>query len=143
MVVARSASRSVILPLPSSPHWAPTMTTPGTGRILTCAGGGCGAPGASGREAVVFAVHRDHAAVAHLDQSRDRAPADLLDQLRFVEVGGDQDRAFGLVALVDQGVELLEHPVGPFLGAEVIDVEQVHGGEAFEEGEVGVAARLT
>ncbi len=27
--LARSASRSVIFPLPSSPHWAPTMTTPG------------------------------------------------------------------------------------------------------------------
>src|ERR1700728_3757292 len=26
---ARSASRSVILPFPSSPHWAPTMTIPG------------------------------------------------------------------------------------------------------------------
>src|SRR5271155_2415572 len=26
---ARSASRSVIFPLPSSPHWAPTMTIPG------------------------------------------------------------------------------------------------------------------
>src|ERR1700753_3542851 len=66
IVVARSASRSVILPLPSSPHWAPTMTTPGTGWILTVVGGGCGA---LGREAVVFAVHRDHAAVAHLDQT--------------------------------------------------------------------------
>src|SRR5659263_53197 len=27
---AFSASRSVILPLPSSPHWAPTTTVPGT-----------------------------------------------------------------------------------------------------------------
>src|SRR5438270_13591358 len=27
---ARSAIRSVILPLPSSPHWAPTTTSPGT-----------------------------------------------------------------------------------------------------------------
>src|ERR1700691_4048906 len=26
---ARSASRSVIFPFPSSPHWAPTMTIPG------------------------------------------------------------------------------------------------------------------
>src|ERR1700710_1964666 len=89
IVVARSASRSVILPLPSSPHWAPTMTTPGTVWILTCAGGG--------RVAVVFPVHQDHAAGAHLDQSRVRAPADLVDHLRFVEVGCDQDRAFGLL----------------------------------------------
>src|ERR1039458_5905255 len=27
---ARSASRSVTFPLPSSPHWAPTITIPGT-----------------------------------------------------------------------------------------------------------------
>src|ERR1700690_3675047 len=27
---ARSASRSVTFPLPSSPHWAPTITMPGT-----------------------------------------------------------------------------------------------------------------
>ncbi len=30
---ARSASRSVIFPFPSSPHWAPTMTMPGTARV--------------------------------------------------------------------------------------------------------------
>src|ERR1700761_5468763 len=138
IVVARSASRSVILPLPSSPHWAPTMTTPGTVWILTGAGGGCGA---LGREPVVFAVHRDHAAIAHLDQTRDRAPADLLDQLGFVEVGGHEDRSFGLVALVDERVELLQHPVGPFLGAEVVDVEEVHRGQLPEQLHVGVAVR--
>ncbi len=43
IVVARSASRSVILPLPSSPHWAPTMTTPGIGRILTVVAARAGA----------------------------------------------------------------------------------------------------
>src|SRR5919202_6163017 len=33
---ARSASRSVTLPLPSSPHWAPTTTSPGTScRLLS------------------------------------------------------------------------------------------------------------
>src|SRR4249919_1101011 len=35
---ARSASRSVTLPLPSSPHWAPTMTVPGTRLSVGCAG---------------------------------------------------------------------------------------------------------
>ena len=53
----------------------------------------------------------------------------------LVEVGRDQHRALGLVALVDQRVELLQHPVGAFLGAEVVDVEQVDRGEALEEGE--------
>src|ERR1700761_8220221 len=98
MVVARSASRSVILPFPSSPHWAPTMTTPGTVWILTGVGGGCGALGG---QAVIFAVHRDHAPIAHLDQARDGSPADLLDQLGFVEVGRHQHGPLGLVALVD------------------------------------------
>ena len=60
----------------------------------------------------------------------------------LVEVGRDQHRALGLVALVDQGVELLQHPVGAFLGAEVVDVEEVDRGQALEEGEVGVAAGL-
>ena len=45
-----------------------------------------------------------------------------------------------LVALVDQRVELLEHPVGALLGAEVVDVEEVHRGQALEEGEIGVLA---
>ena len=60
----------------------------------------------------------------------------------LVEVGGDQHRALCLVALVDEGVELLQNPVGALLGTEVVDVEQVDGGEALEEGEVGVAAGL-
>ena len=47
-----------------------------------------------------------------------------------------------LVALVDQGVELLEHPVGAFLRTEVVDVEKVDRGEPLEEGGVGVASGL-
>ncbi len=39
-----SASRSVILPLPSSPHWAPTMTIPGIGECSLC--GPAAVPGA-------------------------------------------------------------------------------------------------
>ena len=72
----------------------------------------------------------------------DRAWADLLFQLPLVEVGRYQHRALGLVALVDQRVELLQHPVAALLGAEVVDVEQVDGGEPLEESEIGVTARL-
>ena len=63
----------------------------------------------------VVAEHRN--LVADLGQAGDGAGADLLLQLLVGEVGGDQDRALGLVALVDQGVELLEDPVGAFLGS--------------------------
>ena len=70
-----------------------------------------------------------------------RAPIWVL-QLLVGEVGGHQDRALGLVALVDQRVELLEDPVGALLGAEVVDVEEVDRGQPLEEREVGVAARL-
>ena len=67
-----------------------------------------------------------------------RAPICSSSSLPCVEVGGDQHRALALVALVDQRVELLEHPVGALLGAEVVDVEQVDRGQALEEREVGV-----
>src|SRR6201992_412571 len=150
IVVARSASRSVILPLPSSPHWAPTMTTPGTGWILTGAAGGCGAGcGAGGpaprqgaaRDRPVTAIVAEHRHfVADLGQPRDGPRTDLLLELFVGQIGRDHHRAFGLVALVDQRVELLEHPVGAFLGAEVVDVEEVDRGELVEEGEVVVAA---
>ena len=56
-------------------------------------------------------------------RSAPRAAVDL-------EVGGDEHRAVGRVALVDDRVELLEHPVGALLGAEVVDVQQVDRGQA-------------
>ena len=71
---------------------------------------------------------------AHLVQPRDRALADLLAQLvvgaRFVV---SSDRAAVLVARVDDRVELLEHPRRALLGADVVDVQQVDGGEAVEQ----------
>ena len=42
---ARSASRSVIFPLPSSPHWAPTITIPGI--RVQCRQGVADVPGAA------------------------------------------------------------------------------------------------
>src|SRR6478735_12152669 len=111
---ACSASRSVILPLPSSPHWAPTMTIPGTvrslGRVLE------GGP-------VVRPMDRDR--LAHLLQARHRPLADMLDELVEAEVGRDRHRALGLVARVDDRVELLEHPRARALGADDVDVQQV------------------
>src|SRR3954452_9318510 len=96
---ARSASRSVTLPFPSSPHWAPTMTSPGIAGALWrgCRLGGPVAPvGAEQRHAV-----------ADLAEAGDGAGADLLLELRFGQVGRDEDRPLRLVALVDQRVELL------------------------------------
>src|SRR3954453_9985214 len=132
---ARSASRSVTLPLPSSPHWAPTITSPGIAGALCRFG-------RLGDLAVAAIVAEERHLVADLAQARDRAAADLLLQLLVREVGRDQDRALRLVALVDQRVELLEHPVAAFLGAEVVDVKQVDRGQPLEEGEVGIATGL-
>ena len=137
---ARSASRSVILPLPSSPHWAPTMTTPGmAGELVSRAArgglrlsawradrGGRRRRGAGGRR-------------RSRPGGRPCAAPICSSSSLCVGVAGDQHRALRLVALVDQRVELLEHPVGALLGAEVVDVEQVDRGEPLEEGEVGVA----
>ena len=33
-IVARSASRSTTLPLPSSPHWVPMITIPGISQVI-------------------------------------------------------------------------------------------------------------
>src|SRR4051794_29279202 len=132
---ARSASRSVTFPLPSSPHWAPTMTSPGIAGALC-------RTGRLGDLAVATIGAEKRHLVANLTQSRDRAATDLVLQLLVGKVGRDQHRALRLVALVDQRVELLEHPVAALLGAEVVDVEQVDRGQSLEEGEVGVAAGL-
>ena len=61
-----------------------------------------------------------------------RAPS-RSEQLVGHQVGGRHDRALGLVAGVDDRVELLEHPVGAVLGAEVVDVQQVDRGQPIEE----------
>src|SRR4051812_18094889 len=86
----------------------------------------------------VLAVERDER--AHLLEARHRALADLLDELVAFEVGRDDHRALVLVARVDDRIELLEHPVAGALGADVIDVQQVHRGEAVEELHVGALA---
>src|SRR3954447_26290033 len=136
---ARSASRSVIFPLPSSPHWAPTITVAGIGSSLR------GEPGptadaALGHVAVlapVVAVDRDLA--AHLVQARDGALGDLLAQLLGVDqVRGDDQRPLVLVAGVDDRVQLLEHPFARPLGAEIVYVQEIHPGQAVEETQVGL-----
>src|SRR3954465_465607 len=120
---AFSARRSVILPLPSSPHWAPTMTIdgisdPSLGSVLLQA---------------ATAPH-DWDQLAHLVEPRARPRADLLAQLVDVDqVGGDDHGALLLPALVDDRVELLEHPLGALLGAEIVDVEQVDAAEPLEQ----------
>src|SRR3954447_20584043 len=191
---ALSASRSTTLPFPSSPHWAPTMTSPGMASASVGAW-----PTALGalRHAQVLAPHRqrllaDLAQAGHgpradlAAQPRDgvevgdavdagqltRHPLEPLDDtaqglvvvaravaaagfaqlLRALaqeldrgvgvgvgHVGGDDDRPLVLPALVDDRVELLQHPLGLLLGAEVVEDEHVDGAEPAEEAEVGVA----
>src|SRR3954465_15609569 len=108
---ARSASRSVTFPFPSSPHWAPTTTKPGIGPL-------------SVRQPLIRS--HDGNGGAHLGQARDGPVAELLAQVVAVgEVGGDEHRPLLLPALVDYRVELLEHPFAALLGTHVVDVQQV------------------
>src|SRR5919201_2021800 len=125
---AVSASRSVTLPFPSSPHWAPTSTNPGISSPSLGRGG----------DPEVSTHYRDRGA-RDLPEPRHRSQADLLAELVQPEVGGDHDRALVLPALVDDRVELLEHPLGALLGAEVVQVEQVHLAEAAEQLGVGTS----
>src|SRR5262249_53711219 len=100
-------------------------------------------PGRGSSDAVAEVVaEQRHGVAADLDEARDRARADLLLERGLVEVRRHDDRALGLVALVDDRVQLLEHPVGALLGPEVVDVEEVDLGQPPEELEVGLLARV-
>src|SRR3954447_3064508 len=120
---AFSASRSVILPLPSSPHWAPTMTIDGM------------AVASLSRELLHAAIApHDRDEIAHLVQAGNGPRADLVAQLVDIDqVRRDDHRALLLPALVDDRVELLEDPVRALLGAEVVDVQQVHPDQPLEQ----------
>src|SRR5262249_39556202 len=102
---AGSASRSVTFPFPSSPHRGPTIASPGIGSESRR-----GASLRRRRDSQVAAHDRDGRA-GDLLEPRDRADADLLAQLIEAEVARDDDRALVLPALVDDRVELLEHPL--------------------------------
>src|SRR5215471_5400446 len=118
---AFSASRSTILPLPSSPHWAPTMTMPGIATQSVRRGSGARSRDELARVQLpaVLAEQRQHR--AHLLQARHGALADLpRELLGRLDVRRDDDRALLLVAGVDDGVELLEHPRRRVLGADVV-----------------------
>src|ERR1700704_1229956 len=71
-----SASRSVIFPFPSSPHWAPTMTIPGIApwSLGPAHRGGHSDSGRAGHQgqlaALVIAIEGQWVA-AHLDQAGD------------------------------------------------------------------------
>src|SRR4051794_18470134 len=134
---ARSASRSVTLPFPSSPHWAPTTTRPGIALAGVEARGGGGALRPVDERCAHVASHYGDSR-AHLGETGHRAGPDLRAQLRAVgEVGRDDDRALLLPALVDDRVELLEDPLGALLGAEVVEVQEVNPRQPAEEVEVG------
>src|SRR3954454_20498882 len=147
---ARSASRSMTLPLPSSPHWAPTITVPGMswGSVGGWALGPV--PGDRRRDRIGFLDDpeglaaqvgaRDGQHLAHLLQAGHGALVDLLGELVALQVGGDDHRALLLVAGVDHRVELLEHPRAGLLGADVVDVQQVDAGQPVQQLGVGVLA---
>src|ERR1700684_1684588 len=120
---ARSASRSVILPFPSSPHWAPTITIPGIAVGVYEGRGRFGASGRTRRGAklapLVLAEQRDQIP-ADLHQSRDGAAPQPLGELVRHQVRRRHDRPLGLVAGVDDRVELLQHPVSAVLSAEIV-----------------------
>ena len=94
--------------------------------------------------AVAAVLAEQRSTSSHISLSREtvRAPICSSSSLVGSRLVVTSIERCGLVALVDQRVELLQHPVGAFLGAEVVDVEQVDRGQPLEEGEVGVAARL-
>src|SRR3712207_1740617 len=120
---ARSASRSVTLPFPSSPHWAPTTTRPGMALAVVRRGGGALRPV---HEWLAHVATHDRNGGAHLGETGDGARTDLFAELVAVgEIRGHDDRALLLPAFVDDRVELLEHPLRPLLGAEVVEMEQV------------------
>src|SRR3712207_1583949 len=77
---ARSASRSTTLPLPSSPHWAPTTTMPGIAppSVRSARGTQVGL----GQGLAQVGPEERQRVAAHLDQPRHRARPDLLGELR-------------------------------------------------------------
>ena len=70
----------------------------------------------------------------HISTRRETTRAPICSSSSCVlEVAWSRSGSAGLVALVDQRVELLEHPLGLVLGAEVVEMEQVDGREPLEE----------
>src|SRR3981081_3700875 len=99
MTSASSSRRSVIFPLPSSPHWAPTMTIDGIARLSL------GSDFEVGGRPTPIAPH-DRALHATPGGPGARARADLGAQLIGVQqVGRDHHRLLLLPALVDDRVE--------------------------------------
>src|SRR5829696_7491778 len=113
---ACSASRSTTLPLPSSPHWAPTITMPGIGRECRGRLGPAGVTRRLVRRPGVVAEERDE--IAHLLQAGDRALADLVDEvLALLDVRRDDHRALVREQRFDERLALLEDPRAALLRA--------------------------
>ena len=97
------------MPLPSSPHWAPTTTMPGMPcrESRTAAVSPPGGTRAGGRR------RRAGSGSPQISMIRETVRSPICSrELLGVEVRRDDERALVLVALVDDRVELLEHPVG-------------------------------
>src|SRR3954447_26018792 len=89
---ARSAIRSVILPLPSSPHWAPTTTSPGTSERLFL--------GAAAARYVAAAVHAACRISPRADRPRELPLAVHVGELRIARQEREHDLADGPVAML-------------------------------------------
>src|SRR5271163_2100242 len=78
----RSASRSVILPLPSSPHWAPTTTIPGiAAQCMSRSGSDRGHADVGAEVLTVIGTEQGKRITAHLDEARHGAGPDLLGEV--------------------------------------------------------------
>src|SRR3954471_22020606 len=89
---ARSAIRSVILPLPSSPHWAPTTTSPGMSERLFL--------GAAAARYVPAAVHSARRIASRADRARELPLPEHVGELRVARQEREHDLAHGPVPVL-------------------------------------------
>src|SRR5262245_23623880 len=106
------ASRSTILPFPSSPHCAPTMTVAGTSVKY--------AVGLGRRALAVVVAGVDVNFPGEAPQAARRGAADAARQLPPLVVRRHDHEPPLLLALVDEVVDAVARPARPVLRAEVV-----------------------
>src|SRR3954470_16854715 len=131
---ARSAIRSVTLPLPSSPHWAPTTTRPGmvfpsrSRQLLVAPRAGSGLDGTldGGAGELALAIHIGELRIARQERENhvaDRPVAVLGDEdvrlartlrfaLRVVLVAVDEHDEVGVLLDLPRFTQIGEHRLG-------------------------------
>src|SRR5215216_6552256 len=108
---ACSASRSTTFPLPSSPHWAPTIARPG---MAGSSVEGLGGPLRALRGHAEVVTHDRQRVVADLDQPRDGSRSDLATQpqdrvvvARDLQLSGARGKP---LHALDEPLDLVEVP---------------------------------